>query len=167
MVVNWSLNIGELQKLNLFTYSLWYFQKSCRHIIRKKGNLPLFSHDPSTGMLHVLVRYDPQKITVAENETKYVCVSIVFLAGLDEFIETTVLCHRNDGTDSAGGHRQKKDHDIFANYLPTVCSNLVSYVAAHVLTWKPDSGRVELIISIKTINAEWSDNIYGSERKKL
>lgn len=74
--------------------------------------------------------------------TKYVDGSIANWGRLDPFDATAVLCIRNDGTDKVRGHYRKRHQDTFANYLSKAYSQLLSYIAAYVLTWNLDASDV-------------------------
>lgn len=79
----------------------------CQLIHASSSMLQLFQHQVSIRVLHHFMGFNSQQPRSSDNAETNVKNSIVALAHLDAFTATTVVCLQEDGTDTAGNHRQK------------------------------------------------------------
>lgn len=69
--------------------------------------------------------FDPQQPRGIDDVENYVENSIVALASLDAFIAATVICLREDGTNTAGGLRRKLYQKSFNSQVANVYSQTI------------------------------------------
>lgn len=109
----------------------------CRVIPFSDGTLQLFRHQIAIRVLHQFMGFDPQQPGSSASVETYVENSIVSLARLDAFIATAVVCLREDGTDTVGGHRQKLYHETFKPYVADAYNQIIGKVGRFVQDWAP------------------------------
>lgn len=89
-------------------------------------NLVLFFNEAALRMLHDYMGYLPK---VESSKVMGPCCLVAGcfarLARLDTFIATKVSFLRDDGSDTAGGHRQNLFHDTFVSFLPIAYEQIV------------------------------------------
>lgn len=102
------------------------------------GNLSLFGSEMAIRAVHEFIGFVPELQPESGTEVTFVEGSILALARLDAYVATVVTCFSDDGTDKAGGHRQKLYHDTFATFLPKAFNQLIGCIRKFVEVWCPD-----------------------------
>lgn len=104
---------------------------------------------------------DPEHPAITSGVQTRVENTIVSIALLDAFIATTVVCLREDGTDTVGSHRQKLYHETLKTFVAEAYSQITGKVLGFVHDWVP----YKLEGSAVTVNAGLSSSSVVHSRK--